>query len=361
MDRVRPLSIEENVPLAPLTTLGVGGPARFFVSARTEEEVREALRHASSRGLDLFILGGGSNILVSDAGFDGMVVRLALEGAYNDSSAADQDRSPSAEGGRMIISVGAGEDWDGFVEHCVGRDLAGIECLSGIPGSVGGTPVQNVGAYGQEVSETIVTVRCLDRKTGDIVDLSNRDCRFSYRRSIFNSTVKDRYVVLSVTFALRPGGKPKIEYRDLKEYFAGPLPSLNETRRAILNIRGAKSMVIDPNDPNSKSAGSFFKNPIVPRKKLTEITTRTRLDPIPYFEAGNDLVKIPAAWLIESAGFHKGFAMGSAGISTNHSLALINRGGATARDILDLKDRITMAVEDIFEIQLVPEPVFVGF
>lgn len=339
------------MPLAPLTTLKVGGPARFFCEARTEEDVAKALRYASSHGLDFFVLGGGSNILVSDAGFDGLVVRVALKGID----------SKESRDGQVLIDVRAGEDWDEFVKYCVDQDLAGVECLSGIPGLVGGTPVQNVGAYGQEVSETIVSVRCLDRESGEIVELSNAECEFAYRKSIFNSTMKDRYVVLAATFALARGGTPKIVYKDLKEFFEGRVPTLAETREAVIEIRAVKSMVIDPSDPNSRSAGSFFKNPIVGRSKLSEIAAVLSIESVPHFEAGGESVKVPAAWLIEKAGFHKGFSSGKAGISSNHSLAVINRGGAAAADILALKEMIVGSVHAKFGIELVPEPVFVGF
>ncbi len=392
MDPGVPLRVQENVPLAPLTTLKVGGSARFFVEAATEEDVLAALEYASSHRQQVFILGGGSNILVSDAGFDGLVVQIALKGIRSEppASAGGQFDTPTivvsppstdlappstrnyvlvrafwppadAGGSDCVVTASAGEDWDEFVEYCVDRGLAGLECLSGIPGFVGGTPVQNVGAYGQEVSETIVSVRCLDRETNEIVTLSNADCDFSYRRSIFNSTVRNRFVVLSATFALKPGGEPKIVYKDLEERFAGGRPTLAETREAVLKIRAAKSMVIDPDDPNSKSAGSFFKNPIVDRSVLPALAEKARVDAVPHFDAGGDLVKVPAAWLIEKAGFQKGFTLGNAGISTNHSLALINRGGARAREILELKDRISGTVAEIFEINLVPEPIFVGF
>ena len=355
MDPLAALNIQENVPLAQLTTLMVGGPARFFVQARSEEDVALAVRHASLQGLKVFILGGGSNILVSDKGFEGLVVSVRLKGTSSSSPGRNSDDD------RLFITAQAGEDWDDFVEYCVGRELAGIECLSGIPGFVGGTPVQNVGAYGQEVSETIVSVRCFDRELGDTVTLSNEECGFTYRKSIFNSLRKDRYVVLSVTFSLRPGGQPRIVYKDLKELFADHRPTLAETRAAVLKVRAAKSMVIDPADPNSRSAGSFFKNPIVERSMLTRIAEKASADVVPHFEAGGEMVKIPAAWLIERAGFHRGFTMGNAGISTNHSLALINRGGATAREIIELKNRIAGKIEDSFGITLVPEPVFVGF
>jgi UDP-N-acetylmuramate dehydrogenase len=338
------LNIQENVLLAPLTTLEVGGPARYFVEVRTETDVVEAFDLARSRDLATFVLGGGSNILVSDKGFDGLVIKIELAGIHVDGE---------------VVTAAAGEEWDAFVKYAVGRELAGIECLSGIPGTVGGTPVQNVGAYGQEVSETIESVRCFDRKAGQLVDLTNEQCGFTYRTSIFNTTERDRYVVLSVTYKLRKNGRPKIAYKDLTDHFGGHEPSLAETRDAILSIRRSKSMVIDPSDPNRRSAGSFFKNPIASLEKFDEIADSFGGN-VPHFPAGAASVKIPAAWLIERSGFYKGFAMGKAGISTNHTLAIINRGGAVASEIVELKNAIQKAVSERFAIDLVPEPIFVG-
>ena len=342
------IEIKENVRLAPLTTLQVGGDARYFVTAETENAVIEALAFAEDKDLPVFILGGGSNVLISDNGFDGLVINISLSGV---SEFEEKD-------GTRYVAAHAGEDWDGFVRHCVENDLAGVECLSGIPGFVGGTPVQNVGAYGQEVAESIVSVRCYDRQQKELVTLTNADSWFSYRKSIFNSTHRDRYVVLSVTFALRKSGEPKVVYKDLIEHFGERKPSLVEVREAVLNIRRSKSMVIDAGDPNSRSAGSFFKNPIVSRDKLAEL--QAAVGDIPNFPFG-DAVKIPAAWLIEKSGLHKGFALGNAGISSNHTLAIVNRGGASANDILLLKNEIQRAVSEKFGIILDPEPVFVGF
>jgi UDP-N-acetylmuramate dehydrogenase len=338
-----PLNIKENVSLSPLTTLGIGGAARQFLYAENEDDVAAGLRQASDHGMPVFILGGGSNILVSDQGFDGLVMQIGLKGI---------DRKGS------VVTTASGEDWDPFVAYCVDNDLGGVECMSGIPGFVGGTPVQNVGAYGQEVAETIVEVRCVDRLSGGIVTLSNADCGFTYRTSIFNTTDRDRYIVTAVTFDLTQDGKPKIAYRDLADRFDGKEATLREVREAVIEIRRAKSMVIDPSDPNSRSAGSFFKNAIVTAEKLESL--KAELGKVPSFEFG-DQFKIPAAWLIETAGFHKGFTMGNTGISSNHSLAIVNRGDAKASDIVALKDRIQSVVEEKFGIVLHPEPVFVGF
>ncbi len=338
------INILENVPMAPLTTLHVGGPARFFALAESEEDVIEAFEFAERSIRPVFVLGGGSNILVSDRGFDGLVIHVRLKGIVAE---------------HELVTAQAGEDWDPFVEFCVDRNLGGVECLSGIPGFVGGTPVQNVGAYGQEVSETIVSVRCFDRVARQIVELSNSDCGFAYRTSIFNSTDRDRYVVLAVTYRLEEDGEPEVNYKDLLEHFKDRGPTLSEARDGVLRIRREKSMVIDPNDPNSRSAGSFFKNPIVESGALEKIAGSVDV-PVPNFPFG-ERVKIPAAWLIERAGFQKGFRLGNAGISANHSLAIINRGGATAAEIVELKERIQDTVSQKFGILLQPEPVFVGF
>jgi UDP-N-acetylmuramate dehydrogenase len=299
------------------------------------------------------VLGGGSNVLVSDREFPGLVLHIALRGKMV---------QPAADGlpdDTVIMKAAAGEDWDDFVKYCVGWNLAGIECLSGIPGFVGGTPIQNVGAYGQEVSETIVDVSVYDRENDVICTLSKADCGFGYRSSLFNTTERDRYVVLSVNFQFKKGGDPKLAYRDLQDYFGDRKATLGEVREAVLTIRRAKSMVIDPTDRNSRSVGSFFKNPIVEKRIYDWIASG--FEKVPSFPFDDVRVKIPAAWLIDNAGFHKGYERGNAGISSNHALALINLGGATAADIVGLKDEIQDAVERRFGISLVPEPVFVGF
>lgn len=353
----RPLEISENVILAPFTSLGIGGKARYFVRAETEGQVTESVEFAKKNGLKLFVLGGGSNVLVSDKGFDGLVLQISLMGVNGSESKPVLNPELETRNSKQL-TVGAGEDWDDFVAFCVENDLAGVECLSGIPGFVGGTPVQNVGAYGQEVSETIVAVRCFDRNTARFVDLKNSDCRFSYRASIFNSTERDRYIVLSVMFSLHKGGAPKVVYKDLIDRFGDRRPTLSEVREAVLAVRRSKSMVIDAGDPNSKSAGSFFKNPVVDRDRIMRL--KESFEALPFFEFG-DKAKIPAAWLIENAGFCKGYALGNVGISSNHTLALINRGDATAAEVIVLKKRIQKAVDAKFGIDLDPEPVFVGF
>lgn len=348
------MNIQENVPLAPLTTLKVGGPARYFVDASSLDDARAALDFARSRELPLFVLGGGSNLVIADRGFSGLVLRVALRGI--------EERR---ENGKMIFEAAAGEDWDGFVARTVERDCAGLECMSGIPGTVGGTPVQNVGAYGQEVRETIDAVRALDLTDGQVRELCNPACGFGYRTSIFNTSERGRYLVLAVSFALRPGGEPRLEYADLRKHFAsrnGP-PTLVETREAVRSIRLSKAMLIVEGDEDCRSAGSFFKNPVFGPAEFDQLCSRVAgcgTQP-PRFVAANGKVKVPAAWLVEQSGFHKGYTRGAVGISRRHALAIVNRGGATAAEIVALKDEIQKRVAEEFGVELVPEPVFVGF
>jgi UDP-N-acetylmuramate dehydrogenase len=346
--------IREQVPLAPLTTLGVGGPARFFAAAGSDAEVIAAVEFASACQLRLFVLGGGSNLVVADAGFPGLVLKVALA-----------DLSSFTSQGSTVFTAGAGVDWDALVARTVQDNCAGLECLSGIPGTVGGTPVQNVGAYGQEVSETIHEVRTLDLQSLEIRTLSNADCGFAYRSSIFNSTQRDRYIILSVSFALREGANPRTAYADLQQFFAGHPggPTLAEVRAAVREIRRRKAMLIVPGDEDARSAGSFFKNPVVPQAVFEDLAARlaARGLQLPSYPAGDGFRKLPAAWLVEHAGFAKGYTKGAAGISRKHALAIVNRGGATAAEIVALKDEMQARVAGEFGIKLLPEPVFVGF
>jgi UDP-N-acetylmuramate dehydrogenase len=342
--------IHENVALAPMTTFRIGGPARYFTEPSTEEALLEAVRFAKRKNLPLFVLGGGSNVLVSDSGFSGLVLRVAIKGVEWE---ADQDQT--------LARAGAGEEWDAFVAQCVERDLAGVECLSGIPGSVGGTPVQNVGAYGQEVSETLLRVRAYDRHTDTLVELSREECRFTYRSSVFNTAARDRYIVLQVTYALANRGEPCVRYADVQREFENKLrPTLRDVRDAVRRIRARKAMLIVEGDPDSRSAGSFFKNPIITEQQFLDLQSRSAAVP-PRYSAPSGKVKTAAAWLIERAGFSKGYAIGPAALSSKHTLAVVNRGGASAEDILRLAREIRQCVADKFGIDLVPEPVFVGF
>jgi UDP-N-acetylmuramate dehydrogenase len=346
----------ESVHLAPLTTLKVGGPARYFTEPKSAAEVAEAVNFARSRDLPLFVLGGGSNLVISDAGWPGLVLKLAISGI--------EERN-SNDNGETLFDVGAGEEWDRFVARAVARNCAGVECLSGIPGSVGGTPVQNVGAYGQDVSETIDSVLVFDLIDGQVRELCAEACGFQYRTSIFNTSERGHFIILRVTYGLTPGGKPRIEYADLKKHFAGfqQTPSLTSTREAVRRIRAAKAMLITPGDEDCRSAGSFFKNPVLSADQYDELTRRATAKglQVPSYPALDAQRKVSAAWLVEHSGFSKGYISGRVGISRKHALAIVNRGEATAADIVGLKDHIQQRVEELWSIQLEPEPVFVGF
>ena len=344
------LPIREGVSLAPFTTFGIGGPARFFAEATSEQDVAAAVAWAEAQDVPLFLLGGGSNLLVRDEGFAGLVLHMQI---------------PGVEAlGAGAFEVGAGETWDGFVSQAVAAGCAGIECLAGIPGSVGGTPVQNVGAYGQEVAETIVSVRAFDRQQRAFVDLPKQECRFRYRASLFNTDARDRYIVTRVRFQLRPGGAPTLRYADLQRHFASASagPALVEVAAAVREIRRAKGMLIVEGDPDCHSAGSFFKNPVVAVSLLPAIAKAVGVDgaEVPHWPAGDGFVKLPAAWLLERAGFVKGYGGGPAGISTRHTLALTNRGGATFADVERLEHEIIAGVESRFGVRLEREPVVLG-
>ena len=350
-------TIEHDVPLAPFTTLGIGGPARFFTRAASADDIREALAWAQANGHGVFFLAGGSNLLVADRGFDGLVVKIDLRGI----TVIDEDP------GAVNVKGAAGEPWDDFVSFVVDRGWAGVECLSGIPGTTGATPIQNVGAYGQDVSETIVRVEALDRTTGRVVWFTNWDCRFGYRSSLFKSHERERYVVLSVTFHLKPGGAAAIRYPELRQYVDDnglDDRDLFAVRQAVIAIRKRKGMVLDPTDPDTRSDGSFFMNPIIPAEQLEAFLARARAvageAPVPHFPSGDE-AKLSAAWLIEQAGFHKGFVHGNVGLSSKHTLAVINRGGGTAAEVLELVKMMRSGVREAFEIEMHPEPRFVGF
>jgi UDP-N-acetylmuramate dehydrogenase len=338
--------LREQEPLAPLTTFGIGGPARWLIEADSEDSLVKAASFAREQNVPLFVLGGGSNVLAADEGFPGVVVRVALRGIQQ-------------TGNRFRVA--AGEDWDGFVTHAIALGFGGIECLAGIPGTVGGTPVQNVGAYGQEVSDTIVSVRVLDRKSLAFSELPAQACAFAYRRSIFNTSHQSRFIVTAVEYRLRTAAFPVISYPDLKRRFQDrtPPPTLAEAAAAVREIRHEKGMLLVPGEEDCRSAGSFFKNPVVPDARYEAISAAGS-GPAPRFAAGKGFVKIPAAWLLEESGFHKGLVAGNAGLSSRHTLALINRGGATAKEIVALRDWIVSTVEKKFGIRLEPEPVWLG-
>ena len=343
---------QSDVSLAPLCTMGVGGAARWFVDARTESDVCSALAWADQRGVPVYVLGGGSNVVIADEGLAGLVLRVAVDG--NDVVRVDET---------VECRVGSGEAWDAFVGSTVAANLAGVECLSGIPGQVGGTPVQNVGAYGQDVSATIRRVRAIDRRTRRPVVFSNADCRFSYRQSRFKTDDANRYIVTRVDFGLGPDGSATVTYADVVRFFEeanNASPTLADVRAAILAIRRRKGMVIEAGNPANRSCGSFFVNPVVSRDACMHVRAVTGGD-VPQYTVDDERVKIPAAWLIERAGFPRGTTRGVVGISPFQAQAIVNHGGARAADVVALALDVKRAVLKAFGISLVPEPVFLGF
>lgn len=352
------MEIREQVPLAPYTTIGLGGPARYLVECRQAEEIREAFRFAGKRGVPVLVLGGGSNIIFPDAGVPGLVLRLAGGGC-----------SFREEGDLVEVKAGAGVGWDGLVAEAVSRGYTGIECLSGIPGTVGGTPIQNVGAYGQEVAETLASVSSLERQGLEAVTFGNGDCGFGYRTSRFKREDRDRYVVLEVTFRLRRGAAPALRYRELAEAVAEafdlaslqPAEAVRRVRETVLALRRRKAMVLDSADPNTRSVGSFFVNPVLSPDGFARLERRWSelggSGAIPTFPAAGG-IKVPAAWLVEQAGFRKGYRRDGVGISARHALALVNLGGTTAQ-LLALAQDIEAAVMTRLGVTLTREPVVV--
>jgi len=350
--------------LSDWTTLGVGGPADAFVEVSDVASLADALAEAEARDSPVLVLGGGSNVVVADDGFPGTVVRIAMKGLRLES-----------QGGGVLAHVSAGEDWCSFVGYCVAEGLAGTECLSGIPGLAGATAVQNVGAYGQEVSDTIVSVTVWDRLDRSALEMAPADCNFGYRTSIFRAT--SRYVVTNVTFSLqRSQLSLPLRYTELAERLGtklGGRAALNETAQAVIELRMSKGMVLGTGGPDSRSAGSFFVNPVLDEVQMNELL---RLAPdVPRFpgsRAGGAAAadgagtpapmswKVPAAWLVERAGFTRGYRNGGAAISSKHTLALTVCDGGTARDLLALAREVRDGVRELFGVCLVPEPVLVG-
>lgn len=344
--------VVENVPFSQLTTLEVGGPARYLARAESVAQLRQLLDFAGDRALPVYLLGEGSNLLVSDEGFPGLVLRFA----------EDEIEVLEDDGREVLLRVGSGRSWDSLVAYAVQRDLAGIECLSGIPGLVGAAPMQNIGAYGQEVAETIEHVDVVDRADGKVHRFTAAECGFGYRQSRFKGEWAGRYVVTHVVLRLVRGGAPAVRYGDLLGRFASSRPRLSEVRDEVLAVRRSKSMVRDPDDPNRRSAGSFFMNPIVTSAQADDVARRSGQQSMPRYPAGEEgSVKLSAAWLIERAGFDKGFSQGRAGLSSRHVLALINRGGARAEEIVTLAGLVRRGVRERFGVDLHPEPNFLGF
>ena len=360
-----PKGVQSDVPLAPLTTIGVGGHARWFLRATSAEEIATAHAWCRDQDVAFSVMGGGSNLVIADAGIDGLVVQVAIAGV-------DFDR----RGTTTVVRAGAGEVWDTVVEAAVGKGAQGLECLSGIPGTVGGTPVQNVGAYGQEVAETISEITAFDRDSDEINTLRGSDCAFGYRTSRFKTADAGRFVVCDVTYELSDR-EPSVTYPDLIREFqrqrGSQSPTMTDVRAAVLSVRRSKGMVLDAMDPDTRSVGSFFMNPIIGRDRYEQIDVSAAtyssprpsgvsvLSGAPGFLMPDGRVKVPAAWLIERAGFSKGYEAGRVGLSSKHPLAIVNRGGAAARDVVGLARRIQQRVADRFGVWLRPEPTFIGF
>lgn len=346
----KPFVARERVALQSLSTLGVGGPARWFARAETSEDVQTMHHWCVQHDLPLFVLGGGSNVIVSDEGFHGLVLSMAVPGLT---------MTDVSDG--TIVTAGAGESWDRLVESVVAQGLSGVECLSGIPGTVGGTPIQNVGAYGQEVASVIERVVAFDRARSDLTELTPDECGFSYRRSRFKAQDAGRFIVSGVSFRLTHS-TPSLTYPELVaelERRGRSAPRPGDVRDAVLSIRRRKGMVLDDGDPNTRSVGSFFMNPVVPAEDRERIAALAG-DRVPAFAMAEGQVKIPAAWLIERSGLRKGQGERTVGLSSKHPLAIINRGGATARDVLRFAVQVKRAVLEWSGVWLRPEPVFVG-
>lgn len=340
-------AVQAAVPLAPRTSLELGGPARQLVTVRDEDELRAVLRWAGRERLEVTPLGGGTNVVVADRGVPGLVVVLA-------------DRGCEARDDGLVVAR-AGEEWDRVVALAVARDLAGLECLSGIPGSAGATPIQNVGAYGQEVGEVLAWVRAVDRRTAEPVQLAPEACELGYRSSRFRRR-PGRFVVTEVAFRLRPGGAPTLRYVELARAAAQRgSDGLAAVRRLVLELRRAKSMVLDERDPNRRSVGSFFVNPVVDTAVLARVASTAAPAEVPHHRLDHGRFKLSAAWLIEAAGFHKGERRGAVGLSDRHALALVHHGGGTTAELVGFAAEIRAAVAARFGVSLVPEPVFLGF
>ncbi|MBN8867679.1 MAG: UDP-N-acetylmuramate dehydrogenase [Solirubrobacterales bacterium] len=346
-----------NIELAPLTTLRLGGPAERLVKVEATDELIKLVRTADAEGERIFFLAGGSNVVIADDGVPGTTVWIRTGGV--------EERE--LEDGRVTLTAAAGESWDSLVERSVEAGLSGIECLSGIPGSVGATPIQNVGAYGQEVSQTISSVLVLDRETGEVEALAPSACGFGYRSSRFKGD--PRYLVLAVEFALEPSGQSRpVAYAQLASSLGvevGERVPLEVARETVLDLRRSKSMVVDPADPDSVSAGSFFTNPLLTEAEMAALAARAQEllgpdDRPPSYPAPEGLAKTSAAWLIERTGFTRGFGDGPIGLSRNHTLAIVNRGGGTTSELVAFAHGVADRVEATFGVPLTPEPVFVG-
>ncbi|MEW6115600.1 MAG: UDP-N-acetylmuramate dehydrogenase [Nitrospirota bacterium] len=347
------LEIKEHYPLKELTTFNIGGPARYFAVITTEDEAQEALSFAAKYSADLFILGGGSNILISDDGFPGLVILNRIKGLAH-----------RIHNEKVTVTAGAGEDWDAFTKLCVDNNWQGAECLSGVPGTVGAAPVQNIGAYGQSADDIVDEVHAFDARTGEKTLFTKETCRFAYRKSIFNSTAAGRYLITRVAFTLNRNAPPHITYHDLKNHFAGATGvTLSQVREAVLTIRNTKGLLVLDGYDRLKSAGSFFKNPIISSEHYEHLKAALRNTESPQnwaWPQASGEVKVSAAFLIQSAGFMRGYRKGNVGISPRHTLAIVNYDAATAEEVIVFARRVQERVKGEFGILLAPEVQLIG-
>jgi UDP-N-acetylmuramate dehydrogenase len=352
---VSELDVADQVPLAERTTLGVGGPARHWCEARDEVAVARALAWAAERGLAVEVLGGGSNVVIADRGLDGLVLRARMAALR-----------AHADGGALVVDAGAGLPWDDLVGWSVRAGVAGIECLSGIPGDVGAAPMQNIGAYGQELASVVESVRVVERASGAVHELDRAACRFGYRDSVFKHEAADRYVVTGVRLRLEPGAMPTLAYAELARAVgeSGEPATLASVRRAVLGLRRAKSMLVEPDDENRRSVGSFFLNPVLDASAAEGVRARARLgagEAMPSYPTPDGRTKLGAGWLIERAGMSRGTRRGRVGLSSRHALSIVNLGGASAAEIVAFAAEIRARVRDRFGVALEPEPRLLGF
>jgi len=351
------LDIKENVNLSDHTSIGLGGTASYFISCKSVDEITEALKFSSGKNLPVQIMSGGSNIVFPDSGFPGVVISVDIKGIIFKKIGND-----------IIAIAGAGESLDGLISECIKNGYAGIECLSGIPGSAGAAPVQNAGAYGQEIADVLEYVSVIDRSDLSFKKFTNPECGFSYRQSRFKKEDADKFIITEICIRLSINNISEIKFSGLKERFSkiqdfektkDIKKKLNTIRNTVLEIRKEKSMVIDKSDANSRSCGSFFMNPVLNENEFNEFKNMIskQYPEFPFYKSGNEF-KIPAAWLVERSGFEKGFVKNGVGISSNHSLALINISGTSA-GLIQLSEVIQNAVKIRFGISLIPEPVII--
>lgn len=336
-------------PLSMLTTMQVGGAAEELITVETEKDLIGAATEACKQNRPLHVLGGGSNIVAADAGVKGVVLLVRTRGI-----------SVERDGDWATVTAQAGENWDALVSRVTDEGLAGIHCLGGIPGRVGATPIQNVGAYGQEVSQSITQVRVFDRRTGQLAALSAEQCEFSYRDSLFKSKRPDRYIVLSVAFKLKVARRAALAHRELWTSLAQKDPAISDVLKRVIELRRAKSMVLDESDENTRSCGSFFVNAMVSARQLEHINAVAGTE-APCYRQSDDLFKVPSAWLIERSGLKKGHRQGAVGLSTKHTLCVVAHPGATAHAIVEFAGQIRDRVQATFAVRLIPEPNFWGF